>query len=260
MFNQNYEKFGVKWTNVGGLNLHSLYVPNGLSENALPIVLVCGLGVSSRYMIPAAIELAEKFNVFCPDLPGFGKSSKPAQTFNIPELASALGAFLHESRINRATIVGHSFGCQIAIEFALRFPEKLERLVLAAPSGDPCLNSAFCYFGKLILDAFLEPFSLLPIAISDYFRAGLIRGFRTFQFALEDRIEEKLSQIDIPTLVIRGARDPIVSADWVKQITRLLPHGNLVTIEDAAHAVNYNSPKAFTEQICEFVQRELFLK
>jgi pimeloyl-ACP methyl ester carboxylesterase len=258
MLNQNNEKVGVKWTTVGGVNFHSLHASNGSSENSLPIVLVCGLGVSSRYMIPAALELAEKYNVSCPDLPGFGKSSKPARTFNIPELATALDAFLHESGISRATIVGHSFGCQIAVEFALRFPEKLERLVLAAPSGDPRLNSSFSYFGKLMIDAFLEPFSLLPIAIGDYFRAGLIRGFRTFQFALADRIEEKLPRIDIPTLVIRGAKDPIVSAVWVRQMTTLLPHGNLVTIQDAAHAVNYNSPKAFTEQICEFVQRELF--
>ncbi len=260
MFNQNYEKLRVKWINVDGLNLHSLYVPHDLSKNALPIVLVCGLGVSNRYMIPAIIELAEKFNVYCPDLPGFGKSAKPTQPLNISELAGALAAFLHESKISRATIVGHSFGCQIAVEFALRYPEKLERLVLAAPSGDPFVNSAFSYFGKLVLDAFLEPVSLIPLAIRDYFRAGLIRGFRTFQFALEDRLVDKLPQIDIPTLVIRGAKDPIVSADWVMQVARLLQHGNLVTIEDAAHAVNYNSPKAFTEVICEFVKGELILK
>jgi 2-hydroxy-6-oxonona-2,4-dienedioate hydrolase len=260
MFNQNEEKAEVKWINVGGLNLHSLYIPHSLPKNALPIVLICGLGISNRYMIPAAIELAEKFNVSCPDLPGFGKSDKPDQALNISGLAVALDAFLQESKISRATIVGHSFGCQIGIEFALRFPEKVERLVLAAPSGDPCVNSAFSYFGRLMFDSFLEPFSLIPIAISDYFRAGLIRGFRTFQFALEDHPEDKLPQIDIPTLVIRGAKDPIVSADWVKQITRLLPHSHLVTIEDAAHAVNYNSPKAFTKVICEFVQGELFLK
>lgn len=260
MFSQNHDRLGIKWINAGGLNLHSLYVPHNSSENALPIVLVCGLGVSSRYMIPAAIELAEEFNVSCPDLPGFGKSSKPARTLNIPELADALDAFLQESKISRATIVGHSFGCQIAVEFALRYPEKLERLVLAAPSGDPCVNSAFSYFGRLLLDAFIEPFSLIPIAIGDYFRAGLIRGFRTFQFALEDRLEDKLPQIDIPTLVVRGAKDPIVTAEWVRQITKLLPHSYLVTIEDAAHAVNYNSPKAFIQVICEFVRRELFLK
>lgn len=245
---------------MGGLNLHSIYIHHDSSKNILPIILVCGLGVSNRYMIPAAIELAENFNVFCPDLPGFGKSDKPARTLNIPGLADALDAFLQESKISRATIVGHSFGCQIAVEFALRYPEKLERLVLAAPSGDPCVNSAFSYFGRLILDAFLEPVSLIPIAIRDYFRAGLIRGFRTFKFALEDRPEDKLSRIDIPTLVIRGAKDPIVSRDWVKQVTRLLPHSKMVTIVDAAHAVNYNSPKAFTDVIGEFVQGELFLK
>lgn len=256
MFDKIHEKPGVKWIKAGGLNMHSIYIPHGSSKNVLPIVLVCGLGISSRYMIPAAIELAANFAVSCPDLPGFGKSAKPPYTLNIPALADALNTFLEESEISRATIVGHSFGCQIAVEFARRYPEKLDRLVLAAPSGDPRVNSAFSYFGRLLLDAFREPFSLIPVAVSDYFRAGLIRGFRTFQFALEDHPEDKLPQIDVPTLVIRGAKDPIVSVEWVRQVTRILPRSNLVTIEDAAHAVNYNSPKEFARVIGEFVQGE----
>ena len=128
--------------------------------------------------------------------------------------------------------------------------------ILSAPSAARCAADGAFLFLKPALVCLI--FASLLVLL--FFRAGLIRGFQTFQFALEDRPEDKLPQIDIPTLVIRGAKDPIVSADWVKQVTRLLPHSNLVTIEDAAHAVNFNSPKAFTEVICEFVQGELFLK
>lgn len=207
-------------------------------------------------MRSAALEISRNSDVYCPDLPGFGKSSKPARTLNIPELSDSLATFLQKNNIEGAALVGHSFGCQIAAEFALKNPEKLDRLVLAAPSGDPDINSAFSYFGKLTLDAFREPFSLIPLAVRDYLTAGLFRGLRTFQFAMQDRVEDKLPLITAPTLVIRGSRDPIVSPQWTEQVARLLPNAKLVTIENAAHAVNYNSPQQFARLILEFIEPE----
>lgn len=211
-------------------------------------------------MIPAALELAQDSDVYCPDLPGSGKSGKPAHALNVAELSDALSAFLQKCGIERAVIVGHSFGCQIAAEFALSNPEKLERLVLAAPSGDPGVNSILRYFGRLALDALREPFSLTPLAVRDYLTAGLLRGFRTFRFAVRDRFEDKLPRIAAPTLVVRGLRDPIVSPDWAARVARLLPNAELATIESAAHALNYNSPQKFARVIREFAGRENSLK
>ena len=240
--------------------MHSLFVPSLRVPPSAPIVLVCGLSISSRYMIPAALELARDSDVYCPDLPGFGKSSKPAHALSIAELSGALAAFLQKSEIERAVVVGHSFGCQIAAEFALKNPEKLARLVLAAPSGNPSVKSIFRYLARLALDAAREPFSLTPLAVRDYLTAGLLRGFRTFQFAVRDRFEDKLPRIAAPTLVIRGLRDPIVSPDWAARVARLLPDAELATMESAAHAMNYNSPEKFARVIREFTSRENSLK
>ena len=251
------QKLGVKterkWFCVNGERVHALSVSNGLSKNRPPLVLVSGLGVSSTYMKPALLELAEFSDVYCPDLPGFGESSKPERVLDISELSESLAAFMRESEIEGAVLIGHSFGCQIAGEFALRYPEKLERLVLAAPSGDPSINSAFRYFGRLILDVPREPLSLIPIAVNDYLKAGLIRGWRTLQYALQDCLEEKLPHIETPTLVVRGSKDPIVSAEWTDKMAELLPQGHLISIEGAAHAVNYNSPVKFARAIQEFL-------
>ena len=236
-----------------------MFVSGIAAEKSVPVVLVCGLSISSSYMIPAALELALDSDVYCPDLPGFGKSSKPDHVLNVSELSNALFDFLQKSGIERAVIVAHSFGCQIAAEFALQYPEKLERLVLAAPSGDPSVNSIFRYLGNLALDALREPLSLTPLAVRDYLMAGLLRGFRTFRFAMRDRVEEKLPRISAPTLVIHCSRDPIVSAQWAEQVALLLPNAGLVTIE-AAHAVNYNSPQEFARIIREFVEQNNSLK
>lgn len=254
MIHQDKERLEEKWFNVSGHSLHTLFVSSGSVKKSLPIVLICGLGVSSNYMIPTALELAKGAEIYCPDLPGFGQSSKPAHTLNISELSNSLTAFLKVVKIDRAVLIGHSFGCQIAAEFALRHPEKLERLVLAAPSGDPNIKSGFSYFGRLMLDAPREPFSLIPMAIRDYLTAGLTRGLRTFQFALQDCLEDKLHQIETQTLVVRGSRDPIVSEDWVWKVSKLLPQGKFVDIKGAAHAVNYNSADKFARVVEEFLE------
>jgi 2-hydroxy-6-oxonona-2,4-dienedioate hydrolase len=57
-----------------------------------PVVLVHGYGMSSRYMVPLALELARDFVVYVPDLPGFRRSSKPRKVLDIVELADALAA------------------------------------------------------------------------------------------------------------------------------------------------------------------------
>lgn len=258
--NQKDQRLRSKRVDIDGHNLHFLFAPGKSARKSSPVILICGLGVSSSYMMGATVEIARNSDVYCPDLPGFGKSSKPARTLNISELSDALSGFLQKNEIECATFVGHSFGCQIAAEFALKNPEKLERLVLAAPSGDPNINSAFSYFAKLALDAFREPFSLVPLAVRDYLTAGLIRGFRTFQFAMRDRVEDKLPLITAPTLVIRGSQDPIVSPQWAEQVARLLPNAKLITIEKAAHAVNYNSPQQFARVIQEFSEPGSSLK
>lgn len=251
---QHKKQLEKRRIDVLGMDLHYLFVPGLPERKASPIVLVCGLGVSSEYMIPAALLLAEISDVYCPDMPGFGKSSKEIPALNVAELAGFVSAFMERKKITRAVIAGHSFGCQISVEFASRYPDKLERLVLAAPSGDPSATSIFRYLVSLALDSLREPFSMTIIAVRDYLRAGLKRAFRTFQFSVQDRIEDKLGLVWTPTLVIKGSKDPVVSGDWAREVSRLLPNGKLVTIEGAAHAVNYNSPREFACLIQDFLR------
>src|SRR4051812_16308430 len=77
------------------------------------IVLVHGLGVSSRYMIPLAKRLAPFARVEAPDLPGFGLSDAPRATLDTAGLAGALEAWLAARGIEHATFVGNSYGCEI---------------------------------------------------------------------------------------------------------------------------------------------------
>lgn len=243
------------WVEAGGLRLHALAATGaGREPSGEPLVLVHGLGVSSRYMRRAVVELAPHFDVYAPDLPGCGRSERPARAPGVTELADALAAWMTAAGVERAALVGHSLGCQVVVDLAVRRPARVTRVVLAAPTGDPQRRSVLGQFGRLLLNALREPPSLVPLVVADYLRAGLVRGARTLAASMRERVEEKLPRVSAPALVVHGARDPIVSRRWAEEAARLLPHGRLAVIEGAAHALNYNSPEQFARVVREFVR------
>ena len=99
------------------------------------VMLIHGLGSyipAWKQNIPA---LAEKHRVIALDLPGYGKSSKSEDSYSIPFFAETVAELQDSLGIARAAWIGHSMGGQIAIEGALRYPEKIRELVLIAPAG-----------------------------------------------------------------------------------------------------------------------------
>ena len=221
------------------------------------MVLVHGLVVSSRYMVPTAERLAPHCRVFAPDLPGFGRSEKPPRVLDVAGLSDALSAWMGEVGLERAALVGNSFGCQIIADLAVRHPARVERAVLQGPTMDPLGRSVPRQVGRFLIDAPREPLSLLPIELLDYISAGTRRAWRTFRYALEDRIEKKLPHMRVPTLVVRGSRDPIVPQRWAEAATRSLPMGRLVVIPGSAHAMNYSSPLELTRVVLPFLSEPL---
>jgi len=204
-------------------------------------------------MVPLAQYLAPDFRVYAPDLPGFGMSDKPPDILTVPELADALAAFMDEMGLCRAAFVGNSFGCEILIEFAARYPRRIERLVLQGPTPDPNTRSALQQVALFFVTGLFERWSLGWIAISDYLRGGVFRYVRTFRTMISNQIEHKLSEVQAPTLVVWGTRDYIVPLGFVERIAQLLPNGRLVVIPGAAHGMNYSHPRMFRDAILPFL-------
>ncbi|MEJ7710157.1 MAG: alpha/beta hydrolase [Pyrinomonadaceae bacterium] len=92
-------------------------------RGAPAVVLVSGLGMSSRYIILTADLLAKEVRVFAPELPGFGLSEKPRQPLNVQQLSRSLNLWMSEVGLNRAVFVGNSFGCQVISQLALTSPD-----------------------------------------------------------------------------------------------------------------------------------------
>jgi len=242
---------------VDGVRIHSL-VSTGPAD-APTLVFVHGLGVSTRYMEPTMARLTERFNVVGLDFPGFGQSGNPSHILNVGELATVLRAWLDVRGIGPAVFVGNSFGCQIIVELALRTPERALGLVLNAPTIDPAHRSRLEMIWRVVRDLPNEPFSLALLVARDYLRAGPHRIFTTLDFAIADRIEEKLPSLTMPVLVVCGAHDPVVTVRWASEVGRLVgierpgsAGGAMQCVGDAAHALPYDDPWTFAAIIAQF--------
>ena len=236
--------------------LHARVVTHQTTRNAVPIILVHGVAVSSHYMLPTIKELGKFYTVFAPDLPGYGESDKPSQILTIQELADALLAFMQAMHIKKAVLLGNSFGCQIIVDFALRYPQFITRAVLVSPTMDPQARTLLQEIWRLLVDATHEPLSYFPVVLQEFLTVGARRTIQTTEYGLEDAMEKKLQRMHVKTLVIRGEHDALVSQQWVKRLTKLLPHAELSVIQKAAHVAHFSHPQALTEEVRKFLQRE----
>ena len=229
-----------RWVEAAGYRMHAR-VGERAGAAAPAVVLVHGLGVSSRYMVRVAERLARDVRVYAPDLPGFGASEKPEHVLDVEALADVLAAWMDAVGLGGALLLGNSLGCQIIAEVGVRRPDLVAAAVLVGPTIDPAGRFLPRLLARAVADVVREHVSLLPILAYDYLRAGVVRTFRTLQILTRHRLEDGLPALAVPTLVVRGEHDMIVPQAWAEAVVRLLPDGRLAVVPGGAHAVHYDS-------------------
>jgi 2-hydroxy-6-oxonona-2,4-dienedioate hydrolase len=238
--------------------LHSRTGRQAPASFAAEMILVHGMVLASTYMVPLARYLASLCRVHVLDLPGFGKSHKPKSVPDLPQLADTIAAWMDAKHISRAHLIGNSFGCQILAEFALRHPERTQRLVLQGPTVDPNARKLSRQLFRFMINAYHEASygsaSLGWIMMKDYARTGFKRSLEVLTILLRDEIENKLPKINAPTLVVRGSKDPIVPSRWAEQVAKLLPRGELKVIPGGSHTLNYIAPLEMVRVTRPFLQ------
>jgi pimeloyl-ACP methyl ester carboxylesterase/predicted RNA-binding protein with PIN domain len=223
----------------------------------LPVVLVHGIGVSSRSVEPLLLAVGESRPVYAPDLPGFGLSDAPLEVLDVPKLADALRRWMIDSGINPAAIVASASGCQVAIDLAGRYPGVVKRLVLVGPTMDPESRSAGALARRWAKGITRDSVRRAPGAIHDVIDAGPWRTARTLGRAFDDPTEQKLPRVEAPTLVLRAERDRLTPEGWAKRIADGIPGAGLRTIPAGPRASAASAAPALAAMVEEFLAEDL---
>jgi 2-hydroxy-6-oxonona-2,4-dienedioate hydrolase len=246
---------------VDGVLVHARVTPR-VVDGRIPLVFVHGLGVSVRYLEPTMQLLAKENRVAGLDLPGFGRSGNPPRILDTSGLAYALMRWLDVRGIGPAVLIGNSYGCQVIIELMMHEPHRGAGLVLNAPTMDPAHRTLMGQVIRALADIPNEPRQLGWLVVRDYLRAGPVRLFKTLRYALQDHIEEKLPDIVVPTIIVCGERDPVVTVAWAADAARLVGRSSqgaagatLTVVPNAAHALPFDDPRTFARLIDTFASR-----
>jgi pimeloyl-ACP methyl ester carboxylesterase len=252
------------------------------------IVLIHGITGRSDQWEPAIEHLATEHTVLAPDLLGHGESAKPRGDYSLGAYASAVRDTMVALGHDRATIVGHSLGGGIAMQFAYQFPERCERLVLVSSGGlgrevHPLLRAATLPGSELVLplltharvlavgEAIGRAIGFLRLQAGTDL-AEIARGFGSLgdaearsafiesMRAVLDPGGQRVSALDrlylaesLPSLIVWGGADPVIPVAHGRAAHRAMPGSRLEVLDGVGHFPQLERPFEFARLLAEFV-------
>jgi pimeloyl-ACP methyl ester carboxylesterase len=243
-----------RYTTIGEYRVHSVHAGAGA-----PVVLLHGLSGSHRWWQHTVAELATHYRVHVPELIGFGRSRPVRKQPDIEATSEILLSWMDELDVRACALVGHSMGAQIAIHFAVRAPERLNRLVLVSAAGIPralSISEATRFLSEVVPPRAWGSPRFLPTIALDALRAGPRTILRAALYLFADDVRPLLPLIRTPTLLIWGGRDPLTPIDHAREMLRLIPGARLITLPKAAHVPMADRPVEFNAALTEFLAEQ----
>jgi len=230
------------------------------------VLLVHGLGATMSAWDDVADALAEDCTVLAVDLPGHGGSAPPAGDYSLGAAANVLRDLLDALGHDRVTVLGHSLGGGVAMQFAYQFPERTERLVLVASGGlgaeiNPWLRAATLPGAALVLRiASSRPVAWLRRAgTSDPSPTARRTFLRTLRAVADHRGQcadatDRLYLLDrVPTLLVWGRRDHVIPLAHGERAHAAMPGSRLEVFDRAGHCPHLDDPARFAAVVGAFV-------
>ena len=218
------------------------YYETGRGE---PLILLHGNGEDMTYFRNQVDCFAEHFRVISVDSRGHGRTPRGDAPFTIRQFAEDLHDFMNEQQIDRAHILGFSDGGNVAICFALKYPDRVNKLILNGANLYPAgVKAAFQ------IPTTLEYYCLKLFGAKteeDYERRELL-GLMVRDPYIKPR---ELRSLTMPTLVIAGERD-LIRESHTKLIHRMIPNSRLAILP-GDHGVAALNPNAFNAEVLEFL-------
>ncbi|MFI4985631.1 MAG: alpha/beta fold hydrolase [Solirubrobacterales bacterium] len=270
------------------IELHGRRVIYRVAGSGPPIVLIHGMLNSSSHWQSVASNLARDYTVIAPDLIGHGDSAAPRGDYSLGAHAASIRDLLAAVEIERATIVGHSLGGGVAMQFFYQFPQRVERLVLISSGGlghevSPMLRTAALPGMSLLLSLTIHPRLLTGLrawghrlrergnAAGVYLQAiaralgplenAEARGaFLHTLRAVIDVHGQRVSATDrlyllesIPTMIVWGGRDNTIPLAHGRKAHEAIPHSRFRTLAKAAHFPHLEDPDGLSDALRAFI-------
>jgi pimeloyl-ACP methyl ester carboxylesterase len=254
-----------------------------------PVLLIHGMVNSSRHWERVALGLSDAYTVIAPDLIGHGDSATPRGDYSLGAHAASIRDLLAAIGIDRATVVGHSLGGGVAMQFFYQFPQRTERLALVSSGGlgqevSPLLRSAALPGASRLLSVAAHPRLLAGLhgigermqrrgsgkgvylkaiarALQPLEAPGAREAFLQTLRAVIDARGQRVSARDrlyllssMPTLIVWGERDntiPLAHGQWAHEAA---PGSRFETLPKAAHFPNLEDPEGLAAVLRDFIE------
>jgi len=265
---QNSPQIIDRFAMIFGAKIHYVDVGSGP-----PVILLHGLADDIGVLASVIPALAAKHRVIAFDQLGFGRSDKPLLNYRVSTFVDFLDGLLNELKIERASLIGNSFGGWVAADFALKHPDRVERLVLSdapgyaavAKSMDPRALSALRLAGRDDI-RYLGPLTFhqkrfyedVDLAFRQRVTAGdsytvsrildsMIRG--------EDALDNRLAAIKQPTLILWGREDRLIPLSFGERLNHEIAASELRIIDNCGHMPHVECPDQFNAAVLQFFSK-----
>jgi pimeloyl-ACP methyl ester carboxylesterase len=269
--------------------LHGHRVIYRIAGSGPAVVLIHGMVNSSRHWEAVALRLAEEYTVIAPDLLGHGDSAAVRGDYSLGAHAASIRDLLATIGVDRATLVGHSLGGGVAMQFFYQFPQRTERLVLVSSGGlgrevslllrgaalpgasaivwvaaHPRLMTALDAAGQRLRDRGSAKGPLLQAvvrALRPLEDPGARKAFLQTLRSVIDFHGQRVSAVDrlyllrpMPTLIVWGERDNTIPLAHGRAAHDAIPGSRFETLPRAAHFPHLEDPEGLAEVLRDFLR------
>ncbi len=241
------------------------YLERGRGE---AIVLLHGLFGSPDNWTPILEDLSNEFRLLAPQLPLDRQPNRQPHAFqSIHQLTDYIKDFFESVGIERATIGGNSLGGQVAIDFCLKHPERVERLIITGSAGlfERSLSGGSIpkvtreFIREKACEIFYDPRHVTEELIEEVLEMLMDRAYVRFLIRVakatrDYNVKSELGKIKIPTLIIWGRDDKITPPVVAEEFKEHLEHAQLVFLDRCGHSPPIEQPAAFARIVRDFLR------
>ena len=219
------------------------------SPDVPTFALVHGLGVSSRFFVPLAHELAPYGRVLLFDLPGFHDLPKPRHRMAIVDFADVVKRALDDLEVDDPLLVGHSMGAQVVAEILAAYPSYSSAAMLVGPVVVSAERTLPQVVRRFLQGSLYEPPGNTWSALGSYARAGVRWIGDTMPKVIAYPIDRRLPGAKARLVLVSGEHDLVSPLAWREKLASDLPGARVMTIPGAAHGVVHDSYRELADEL-----------